>query len=299
MLHSYTANDISSCLHSRRILLVGDSTVRQIYWAIAKKLDAERAELELAGAEKHGDLKFERSGVDLRFVWDPFINGTTLHTELAAYRARRDSSDTSHTTEVASAGLIIVGGGLWYARHIEVAHLKFFRESVDNIASYMYSTVTKTSLPNLLNRTTHKPTDGDLLLFAPVQVPFYESLSPSRSVTITPARIDPMNDYLHELSRRHGVEVFWSYSMMTRKNRRAYEASGLHVVESVATEKADVLLNLRCNAASPRQFPYDRTCCYSYSWPHWSQLLILSSSILVFPFLLLVTAKGKYHNELA
>ena len=291
-LHQYTAKDISTCLHSRRIVLVGDSTVRQVYWAIAKKLDAEGAELELASAEKHGDLKFERAGVDLHFVWDPFINGTRLHAELDAYQTGRVSSDMNGSNKTSRAGLILVGGGLWYARHIEIAHLKYFQESIDEITSYMYPTVTKTlERPSLLSGTTHKPIEEDLLLLAPIQVPLYEALSPSRSVTITPSKIDPMNDYLHELSSR--AEILWSYSVMTWKERRAYEASGLHVVDSVATQKADVLLNLRCNTASPRKFPYDRTCCYSYFRPHLMQLII-SSSVLVFPLIFISPGKLQY-----
>ena len=295
MLHEYTAQDISTCLSSKKIVLVGDSTIRQIYWAMAKKLDVHGAEQELLTAERHGGLTFERMGVQLEFIWDPFMNSTELHAELATFRRREQLSDASPGSESSSAGIIFVGGGLWHARHIDVAPLKHFRDSVDSIVPYMNPTVTRKFSTSIFGSIAPPPGQENLLLLAPVQVPFYEDLSPSRSISLTPAKIDPMNRYLLHLSTNQGAEVIFSYTLMSHDQRRTYEESGLHVVENVAVRKADVLLNLRCNTAraGSGQYPFDRTCCSNYNQPGLVQWTVLLIFLGVLPIIALSTIGGE------
>ncbi|KAI9814219.1 MAG: hypothetical protein M1827_003385 [Pycnora praestabilis] len=268
MMHEYNAKDISSCLNSKRIAFVGDSTTRQVYWAMAKKLDRVSAETEMLKADKHADLEFNRGGIELTFIWDPFLNSSALQRELIAHRddakvfqddrqatkARKDRKD--------AAALTLVGAGLWHARHLHHSPIKIYKDAVDSIISY-------TSRKSIDLTSNTKP----LLFLAPVQVPYYELLSPSRLITITPEKIEQMNDHLQQLSAFQGVHVLWSYYLMTSQGKSVYEESGLHVVESVAEEKADVLLNLKCNAEAARSdgYPYDRTCCSNYGAPGWIQ----------------------------
>ena len=291
LLHDYTAKDISSCLNSRRIVFVGDSTIRQIFWATAKKLDADEAGDELEKAEKHGDQNFLGAGVNLQFVWDPFLNSTRLEDELYAYRNPDDQFDSKEAKEAEGAALLLVGGGLWHVRNIEVAPLKHFRDSIDHIVSFMRPILGVSTPLSTWDRAFTYPGSKDLLLLAPVQVPFYESLSPARAVSVTPEKIIPMNEYLQQLSTYQGAEVLWSYALMTSQRRRAYEESGIHVVESVANRKADILLNLRCNAGR-RMYPFDRTCCSNYSQPGWVQWLLLLLFLGVLPLVTLMTFKG-------
>ena len=295
MLREYTAKEISTCLKSKKIVLAGDSTIRQIYWAIAKKLNATGAEEDLTVAEKHGDLTFQSADVELHFLWDPFMNTTLLHSELTAFEERAGLFNTADDNKGTRAGIILVGGGLWYARNIEVAPQKHFRAAIDDIVSYMHPAVTKNAPSSIFRPNAQSPTDEDLVLLAPVQVPLYNALSPSRSSTLTPTKIDQMNSYLHHLSADQKADVIWSYSLMTWHRKRAYEESGLHVVGSVADRQADVLLNLRCNAAaaSSGQYPFDRTCCSNYNRPGWIQWATLLLGLGVIPFVALITMRGE------
>jgi hypothetical protein len=36
-MHEYKQTDISQCLQGRRLVFIGDSTVRQVFWAVAQK----------------------------------------------------------------------------------------------------------------------------------------------------------------------------------------------------------------------------------------------------------------------
>ena len=294
LIHEYKTKDISSCLKSKRIVYIGDSTIRSIFWATAKKLDLKGAEDDILAAEKHADLSFVRDGVSVEFIWDPFLNSSRLHDELVAYRHNSTSMD-SVSNDSQSAAIMVAGGGLWDARHIEIAPLWHFKESIDNIVPFM--TTAKSGESSRFASLSLKNNGGanNLLLLAPVQVPMYESLSPPRAATITPERINPMNDYLQQLSAYQGADVLWSYLLMTWRLKSAYEEGGIHVLEQVANRKADVLLNLRCNAeaAISKGYPFDRTCCSTYGRLGWVQWLILANALAVLPIVTLITMGGR------
>ena len=294
-MHEYKAENIRNCLKSKRVVYIGDSTARQIFWATAKKLDPVVAENALRIAEKHRDLSFTSAGVGLEFIWDPFLNSTTLHDELLAYHDVPKAANDGTSNGNDSAALILVGAGLWHARHVEVNPLKAFKDAIDNIVPFMThvdsATAARTASEPLLQRRG----TSNLLLLAPVQVPLYESLSPSRAASIAPEKIEGMNEYLRGLSAYQGADVIWSYSRMTWQEKLAYEESGLHVVENVAGRKADLVLNLRCNAEAALflGYPFNRTCCSNYRRLGWVQWAVLVCGLGLSPLVVLLRSRGR------
>ncbi|OCL01552.1 Cas1p-domain-containing protein [Glonium stellatum] len=308
MLHEYKGPEIAICAGSGKMLFVGDSTIRQVFWATAKKIDRDSAEKERATIDQHGDITFSRGGSTLKFIWDPFLNTSTLYDELRVYRESADSASVEKPPAGSGSGTgsgtgagsgvsaenkksvaMLIGGGLWHARHIQLDSLKHFKDTINNIATAAYpldSTTSGKSLP--LYRD-----DGikDQIFFAPIQEPLYDELSPARAVTIVPEKIDQMNEVLENLPPYHGLKVLWSYSNMTLGQPEAYGESGLHVVENVAARMADVLLNLRCNAKSARRdrYFYDRTCCNDYKPLNWVQIAVL---VITFAVLLVVAFRA-------
>lgn len=137
MIHQYTVKDVSTCLQSKRIVLVGDSTIRQIFWALAKKVNMEEAEKRLAMPGKHLDYDFDVAGVKLKFIWDAFLNSTALHVELARYRGNSSRVEDSKTEEVIQAGILLIGGGLWHARYLGNASVDSFQDSIDRLTPQM------------------------------------------------------------------------------------------------------------------------------------------------------------------
>ena len=137
MIHEYTVKDVSTCLPSKRIVLIGDSTIRQIFWTLAKKMNVEEAEKRLATQGKHLDHEFNGASVKLKFIWDPFLNSTALHVELARYQGNSSGVEDGKTEELTQAGILLIGGGLWHARYLGNASVDSFQDSVDRLTPYM------------------------------------------------------------------------------------------------------------------------------------------------------------------
>lgn len=292
-MYEYKKKDIQDCFRERRLVFIGDSTTRQIFWSVAKKMDQKRADGEITEMldlnEMHKDLEFTSDGVTVQFIWDPWLNSTGLEHELRKFTA--EPSTAKQVDE--SAGLILLGApGLWYARHGQENYFKDFRDSIDRVIPYMdHASQEKAAGPKPRPFPARKQSPNFLLL-APIQVPRYQSLSPSREETITPEKIDQMNDYLQQVSAHSSADVVWSYSLMTWAGRGEYEESGLHVIDSVAHRKADVLLNLRCNADSAQKgYPFNRTCCSNYTQPGMAQWLMLLTGMIVLPMVLYMRRK--------
>ncbi|KAL9106797.1 MAG: hypothetical protein Q9227_008219 [Pyrenula ochraceoflavens] len=243
MLHEYRAKEIENCLQCRRMLFIGDSAVRQLFWAVARKLDQEKAEQYIQQTDRHQNQRFNQGCMDLEYIWDPYLNGSLLHHELDRLPKLHSSAakNGSHPPEIA---VIIIGGGLWHVRNLSDRGLEAFKTSLNAIINLI-------SVPS-----------SDSVLVAPVPVPIQQKLSPSRALTLTPRRIALMNQYLSNTSTATGINVLWSFTKMTWHRPLAYEENGIHVIHSVAAKQADVVLNLRCNP-EPRlqRYPFDKTCC--------------------------------------
>ena len=280
-MHNYRASDISTCLKSRRLVFAGDSLTRQIFWATTKKLDiVEQPE------EQHNNLSFDSTGVTIEFFWDPYLNSSSLQYELSV-----TNDWTSNDATVYSPAVLLIGGGLWYARYMGVDYFEHYKHSVERIAQVM-SQHDPGYFHSLEVGSTFGPnTEDSITVLAPILTPLYDSLSPARAHSLTPARIDAMNAHLQRLFHGRKVPIAWSFASMTAKDARSHQPDGLHVIESAASRMADVLLNIRCNAVlrkeSIKSYPMDKTCCNSYQQPNWTQAFILNTSVGLLPLLVL------------
>ena len=255
MMHQYKRKDIQTCMKNRRAVYIGDSTVRQIFWATARKLDKKAADEKEATAGRHMSATFVDADVKIEFVWDPFLNSSVLRQELNAYNERWTVGSAQ---ESPSAGMITIGAGLWFPRYLTSAH---FRDALKNAGHLTSSTkqdgqisTSKTEIPELY--------------LTPVQTPLYESLSPERASFLTPPTIDSLNGQLRNVSIVNRINIPWSFELMTL-DKSAYERGGIHVTANVASRKADVLLNMACNAklTLATVYPVDKTCCAAYDRP--------------------------------
>ncbi|KAI1312203.1 10 TM acyl transferase domain found in Cas1p-domain-containing protein [Xylaria venustula] len=270
----YSSGAIHDCLVGRKFVLAGDSTIRQIFWAAARKLDPKLAAAELneivAADEKHRDLSFHADGVNLEFIWDPWLNSTTLKDTLEAFHAVPTSARevTLVKKEEQSPALIVLGSpGLWAARYGGDEYMTLFTDGINKVASYLSlasdaSSTRSSSLSALPNRNGGYSSVPNHILLSPVQEPAYGALSNKRTETITPERIDEMNDYLSHLPSKQTSHVVWAFNRMTEESGQSFESDGLHVEETIADRKIDIVLNSHCNnPAVLEDRSFNGTCC--------------------------------------
>ena len=291
MLHDYDVKDMSTCLKSRRVAFIGDSVIRQIFWAFVEKLDVPKR-----GEDKHSNISVDAHGLKVDFVWDPYLNTSSLHEEVA--RAPLSDPKNSH---VDRATIIVVGGGLWHARHLGESCHQHFEDSIDKITRALQDG--NTSRTSLSQASQSSGDADDLVLVAPVLVPQYDALSPARARTITPARVERLLQYLQQSSIQQNLTVAWSFSHMTRHEALAYEQDGLHVNRAVASEMANVLINRRCNVvlrqSNVKGYPMDKTCCNKYKRPNRTQSVFLIFSLVVLPVFSLSPFRSEHSMSIA
>lgn len=240
MIQVYDKALISTCLSNRTLYFIGDSTVRQVFWAVAEKYDKSRAEQESAEAGKHEDIFYHNENLQLSFIWDPYLN-TSQTTEIIRnpmVMHPRDVTDSSPKSHVAG---IILSTGLWHARYSGDEFAKEHRQALDVAAHY----TPKKSLKE------HKIADAYLALTPAIILPppvlNHHWLNPERALTLSRERLANITENLLEYQAERGLEVAWSARAMTMNNSAAIRSGGLHVTREIAAYQAEVLLNRVCN----------------------------------------------------
>ena len=284
----YTLSDITACLAMRDVVFLGDSTTREVFLAMARKLE-KNAEQQIDLSNRHQDLKFGASNITLRFVWDPFMNSTLFQQWLEIFMSEEGSP------LVSKPAILFIGGGLWHARHLEGSSLSSYKKSIDIIQSK------KSNIPLGEKSSGSWSLSGrdfsqDLLLVSPVQLPFYSKLSEGRALSMTPSRIDPLNNYLHLASAENKMDVLWSYSELSPDVDTDFMPDGIHHVTPISDMKADILLNLRCNGLLNAKdlAPFRGTCCSDHYKLTWLERLFLAIGGLLLPLSTIILGNSRY-----
>ncbi|ETS80509.1 hypothetical protein PFICI_08038 [Pestalotiopsis fici W106-1] len=286
----YSRGQFHDCLGGRRVVFAGDSTMRQVYWAAATRLDHMKAHVALLDVvvddSKHDNLYFEAEGVKLEFVWDPWLNSSYLHDELLKFRAQETFADYGvvKSKDEESAALVVLGApGLWAARHGGDDYFAIFKRGIEAMRIHFGSTLQD----SLVSPTKDFRRNNDLapnqILLAPVQEPWYDSLSADRAQTIKPEKVDRMNAYLAKWSSEEQSHILWAYNQMTKGDESAYEVNGIHVLDRIAERKIDIALNARCNSATGHRIPQQASCCVRYP-----KLNMLQKSMIAAAFILAI-----------
>ena len=114
MTRAYAGKRAAKCLGSypeQHAVFIGDSTVRELFWATARSLNNKAAAEASTKAEKHANLEFKEGQTALRFIWDPFLNSSDVTQYMSRSRANAQSSEDG-----SMGSLVVVGGGLWFAK---------------------------------------------------------------------------------------------------------------------------------------------------------------------------------------
>ena len=254
MLNSYSAPDLSTCLSGRHVVFIGDSTVRQVFFAAVKHADPH---IDTVG-EKHSDRSVTVKGIHFSFYWDPFLNSTSTATFLDGKMGDDGASGTPT--------LAVLGSGIWYLRHPEAGGITAWTRKMDTLFDAV---------------SPAHPLIADQVVLLPVENAIESRLSPERAATIQHADITAMNDHLTLKLRTNAVTTRPTLAIPRVFNRlieglEEETLDGLHFSDPISKVQASILLNLRCNDVMPKKFAFNKTCCFQYPAPNWVQLVLLA-----------------------
>jgi hypothetical protein len=259
MMNSYKPAAAAHCLAERRIVMAGDSMVRETFWAMVRTLNSS---LVPSTREKHSDIHITLDRIRLDFYWDPYLNGTGID---AVFNFPED---------VTRPVMSVLGSGLWYAKNIGAEGFPLWKQMIDDVAT----------LSQDLQRQGQAT--ADLLIILPVLEPAWNQLHESRQ-SITPENLERMNSYLHALSTARHVNVAFAFEEMLLSSSAevTHVRDGLHLVDAVTAAQSQILLNIHCNDRLEKKFPFDKTCCYKYPAPNIFQLTFFATVLLLLPIL--------------
>ena len=255
----YGAQSMHECMRNKKISLIGDDSTQGLYWALRQKVNGD-SPLQPAYHDSH----HSEDGLDLEFLWDPYLNRTELYEYVQAFQNGEKEKPT----------ILVIGSPRILAE----------RGAVDEYTDKLHSIVNLLKPARSFANTGLQSFDiaegpGDLLLFAPLQEPLDEDAAYGGSF------YREMNDHLRQQAAIHDLDVLWSFDRMTAGREDKYLDDKVTPQADVVHRRADLLVSLRCTArfSQARSFPNQRSCCGTWRRRNWTQASFLALGLAILP----------------
>ncbi|KAK5050054.1 hypothetical protein LTR84_004174 [Exophiala bonariae] len=227
MLYPYKSKDVYECLSQRSLTFLGDSTARELFWAVSNKLDEERSFDLYRSSRKHQNHIFRVGQVDVDFVWDPFLNASAL--------PRHQLFSVSNLHSRHDSDVLVVGAGLWHIKHLGTS-LSREDEISDLLQDYLEP------------RSAHLSA-----IMLPISTSQSSRVTTNKAQLVEQKGINRSNKFSDEISSSENENttlqstIFSSYLGIVEGTDIAFKPDGIHISESITPVIVDVLLNSMCN----------------------------------------------------
>ncbi|KAJ3524448.1 hypothetical protein NM208_g12056 [Fusarium decemcellulare] len=293
MLHQYTSEDIRRCMEGRYIVIGGDSTSRGVAHGIGRLLNRVESNFDRPRL-RHKPFNITYHGVQIQrypAVWMHTLGyerQENFTRQLNKWTEEKKNPPVSIKKQQGPA-LVYLAAGVWYTNRIymdkKVDHdrrISEFQQAISNL-----SDVVGGHGKNMFTDPMD-PYDGvgNQVFFAPPFGPSYQGTQRNR-IHDADRRTNmsaEMRDWLHEVEDDLSFPLAWSIPGLVENQNHTWIdplLTGFHVKDIIAETRANIVLNLRCNAKLDRMkpYPHDRTCCTDYGVKPLVQLGLVAAGM--------------------
>lgn len=257
----------------------------------------------------HRSFNLTYHGVQTQQHWNPFLEiaGDESKEKFVEQMdlIREERENPKDPKDRKAPFLTMLGVGAWYSKPSNG-----YEDPVESLNRAMHN-VSEILGPRPGDFLTDAmdPIDGigDQVFFAPPSGPYYNGDNEERQKerTLMRSYVRAMQDDLAKKSEDDfNFNLAWAIpGVVTDQNKTFVDPTdtGFHVIDRVAELKANILLNLRCNAVldSMKGYPYTRTCCTDYGSKPFTQLCLVAfgffylAACVVFEVLDVVAKRSK------
>ncbi|KAF6514633.1 hypothetical protein HZS61_005767 [Fusarium oxysporum f. sp. conglutinans] len=302
ILNHYNSQDIRRCTEGRPIVIVGDSTSKNLGLAIASLLDDKQYQKDNAARlyTKTTSFNMTYHGQRIERVANVYLSshGVPGREQFVSHLETYAEEKTKIPTIEDQKGpaLIYISAGAWYTHpHYGGINSTALDPWDDRFSAYQdhLSKVDKFIGDN----TPHKdwfgapmdPRDGigNQIFYAPPAGPRYLGNDTERIIDRgrRAQEVIEMQDWLLEKEDDFNIPFVWSIANLVEGQDKIWRdplRTGFHVKFHIAELRANILLNMRCNAKLDRMkpYPYSRTCCTDYGVKPLVQLSVVAFGIV-------------------
>ncbi|KAH8721663.1 CAS1 domain-containing protein [Ilyonectria robusta] len=278
MLHDYSAADAQQCMEGRDIVFIGDSTSRAVAFGLGRLMGGDQAMTDQGLVPKHTNANFTYHGVRIQNTYNVWLNTSGDDYRLASSVVHlstfgHEKKNPPPIKEQKGPALVYIAVGPWFSNTIRTqyytpeARIAAFQEAVFNASDI----VGDSGYDFLTDPMDPVDGVGNQIFFTPPSGPVYTGQVP-KNIEESHQRARETKDFqnfLHNSTDELNFSLVWAMPELVYGQDKVWRdslQSGIHVIDQVAEVRANILLNLRCNAKLDRlqRYPYNRTCCTDY-----------------------------------
>ncbi|KAL9562168.1 hypothetical protein ACKAV7_013712 [Fusarium commune] len=302
ILNHYDSQDIRRCTEGRPIVIVGDSTSKNLGLAMASMLDNKQYKKDKAAKlyTKTTSFNMTYHGQRIERVANVYISshGVPGREQFVNHLETYADEKTSPPSIEGQKGpaLIYISAGAWYTHpHVGGMNSTALDSWDDRFPAYKGHL---SKLDKFIgDNTPHEdwfsasmdPRDGigNQIFYAPPAGPRYLGNDTERKIDRgrRAEEVIEMQNWLLEKEDDFNIPFVWSIANLVEGQDKIWRdplRTGFHVKFHVAELRANILLNMRCNAKLDRMkpYPYSRTCCTDYGVKPLVQLSLVAFGIV-------------------